>query len=137
MSSRLTAKERHDAVVASWAKLEEVKQKRERGRMAGIGAELSSPKTVPHGLEDVRPLSTQELIDLVDGTENSSKPSKQSVKKARHTTPHPPVLSHTPTTVVSAATVTSESTDSPSSKYRTTSESYQSYCGRYCIYHSN
>ena len=71
MSSRKQQKA-HQKVVESWQKYEKVKEKRARGKMAGITEEVNN---IPP------PLSTQELIDLVEGSEfgtTNFQPTKQS-----------------------------------------------------------
>ena len=92
MSSRKSAEEKHKELVASWDRLEKEVEKRERGGMAGVSENITPVKqAAPVVLtQDVDPLSTQEMIDLVNGKAPEFRPSKQSVKKAR-VTPHPPV----------------------------------------------
>ena len=114
MSSRKQQKA-HQKVVESWQKYEKVKEKRARGKMAGITEEVNN---IPP------PLSTQELIDLVEGTTTDFQPTKQSVKKAK-VTPSPPVPPPIPTRSISvtrSASSTAANDVSPT-KYRPESES--------------
>ena len=64
------------------------------------------------------PLSTQEMIDLVNGKGEEVRPSKQSVKKAR-VTPHPPV----PPVIPRSSSSSSRTPKTSPGQYRYQSES--------------
>ena len=82
--SRLTHAEKHKKVVDSWEAVDRAREKRARGCMAGLTEEAMKPS--PSNLTtNLKPLSTQELIDLVDGNEPTGPPtiplSSESHKK--------------------------------------------------------
>ena len=82
--SRLTHAEKHKKVVDSWEAVDRAREKRARGCMAGLTEEAMKPS--PSNLTtNLKPLSTQELIDLVDGNEPTKPPtiplSSESHKK--------------------------------------------------------
>ena len=89
--------------------------------MAGVSENITPFKqATPVVLtQDVDPLSTQEMIDLVNGKAQEFCPSKQSVKKAR-VTPHPPVPLIPPH---SSSSSSRTSKTSPGQQYRYQSES--------------
>ena len=110
------------ATKESWDRYHERVLERERGRMSGVAGLTTPPPKVrkqsstPSALtDDVRPLSTQELIDLVGGKDDTNGPTLKSVKKPRVT---PPVT--TSSNYHSSAT---SATTSSSTKFRSKSES--------------
>ena len=112
--TRLTQSEKHKKVVESWEAVDRVREKRARGCMAGLSEEASKLTS------NLKPLSTQELIDLVDGNGNeptvppSSQRKKAAVKQAR---------SPTPLVTPSVTTSTTSVNLSPPNKYKAESES--------------